>query len=159
LAIDFLGELPEPVIERLAARTRVALYSDGEEVIRQGEPGSELFIVRRGEVVVLVGKDGKRPVEVARLGPGKFFGEMSLMTGEARTATVVTDGTCELFVVGHAEIREMLESEPELAQHFAEVLAGRRLELGEQASDAGDEEEASAQTSVLLSRIKSFFSL
>ena len=158
-AIDFLAELPEPVIERLAARTRVALYSDGEDIIRQGEPGSELFIVRRGEVVVLVSKDGKRPVEVARLGPGKFFGEMSLMTGEARTATVVADGTCELFVVGQDEIRDILESQPDLALHFAEVLAGRRAELGERAGDADDEEEASAQTSVLLSRIKSFFSL
>ena len=158
-AIDFLAELPEPAIERLAERTRVALYSDGEDVIRQGEPGSELFIVRRGEVVVLVGMDGKRAVEVARLGPGKFFGEMSLMTGETRTATVVADGSCELFVVGHDEIREILEAHPHLAEHFAEVLAGRRAELGERASDAGDEDEASAQTSVLLSRIKSFFSL
>ena len=158
-AIDFLAELPEPAIERLAARTRVALYSDGEEIIRQGEPGSELFIVRKGEVLVLVGKDGRRPAEVARLGRGKFFGEMSLLTGETRSATVVANGSCELFVVGHDEMREILEAHPHLAEHFAAELAGRRAELGERASAAGDEEEASAQTSVLLSRIKSFFSL
>ncbi|HEY3236604.1 MAG TPA: mechanosensitive ion channel family protein, partial [Polyangiaceae bacterium] len=96
--VDFLEPLPPRALRELAERAAVRLYNQGEVIIRQGESGDELFLVEHGEVCVNI--EGKRgPVEVARLGPGNFFGEMSLMTGEPRSATVLAAVECELIVV------------------------------------------------------------
>ena len=63
-------------------------YAAGETIVRQGDSGRSLFVVVRGEASVrLAGTDG----EVARLRNGDVFGEMSLLTGEPRTATVLAD--------------------------------------------------------------------
>jgi small-conductance mechanosensitive channel len=159
-AIDFLADMPSAALDRLAETTRVALYSAGEEIIRQGDDGDELFIVHRGEVAILVGADVRRATEVARLGAGKFFGEMSLMTGEKRTATVVAAGPCELYVIGRAELREILEMDPKLPEHIADVLARRKAQLEERSAKGADvAAKIESESSVLLSRIKSFFSL
>jgi CRP-like cAMP-binding protein len=90
--VGFL-ELPEgKALEQLARLVRHHFYGTGEAIIRQGEPGAELFLVRHGEVVVSLERDGHEEVEVARMGPGDFFGEMSLLTGEPRSATVRAGG-------------------------------------------------------------------
>jgi len=158
--VDFLDLLPEETIAKLAALTEVRLYAQGEEVIRQGEEGDELFIIERGHVAVLLAKDKRRVVEVAQLGSGKFFGEMSLMTGEARSATVRALEECELVVVGHTAFKEVLMAAPELAERISEVLAKRQAQLDERASNpsvvTGQE---TARSGVLLKRIRDFFSL
>jgi small-conductance mechanosensitive channel/CRP-like cAMP-binding protein len=153
--IDFLAALPEDVMDHLVERTRVALFSDGENVIEQGDDGDALFIVNEGEVAVIVNK-----TEVARLGPGKFFGEMSLLTGEKRTATVAARGPAQLFVISSDHMRELLEEDPTLAEHLAEVLARRKAQLEEQKTGSPpSKKEEQAESNLLLSRIRSFFSL
>jgi len=153
--IDFLAELPGEAMDRLVTGARVALYSDGENVIEQGDQGDELFIVNEGDVAILVNK-----TEVARLGSGKFFGEMSLLTGEKRTATVAARGPAQLFVIGNRVMKELLEDDPQIAEHLAEVLARRKAQLEEQKTGSPPTKKAEeAESSVLLSRIRSFFSL
>ncbi len=153
--IDFLAALPEEVMDHLVERTRVALYSDGENVIEQGEEGDELFIVNEGEVAIIVNK-----TEVARLGKGKFFGEMSLLTGEKRTATVAARGAAQLFRISSDDMRDILEKDPSLAEHLAEVLARRKAQLEEQKTgNPPSKKEEQAESNILLSRIRSFFSL
>ncbi len=75
-------------------------YMPGEIVIREGDIGHELFLVSDGEVKVE--RDG---AEVARLGPGEFFGELALMSGERRNATVVAADALETYVLGEDEFR------------------------------------------------------
>src|SRR5262249_56196495 len=82
--VGVLSGLDETDRATLAAAMRPALFTEGEEIIREGDPGDSLFIIQRGHVEVLSG-DGRR--DVARLGPGDVFGEMSLMTGDRRNAT------------------------------------------------------------------------
>jgi CRP-like cAMP-binding protein len=85
---------------------------------------------------------------------------MSLLTGEKRTATVAARGAAQLFVVGSADMKEILESDPSLAEHLAEVLARRKAQLEEQKTGTPpSKNEEQAESSVLLSRIRSFFSL
>ncbi len=158
--VAFLAALSGPVVRQLAEHTEIRRFTAGETVIVQGDAGDELFIVRRGEVAVVVSRDG-REAEVARLGPGKFFGEMSLMTGEARSATVRALEECELLVVGHAAFESILLAYPETAERVGKALAKRQAQLEARASLVPDA-AGSAQSdreNALLSRIRSFFKL
>ena len=138
--------------------SRLCLYDADEEIIRQGDQGSELFIIRTGEAVVLVQSGDNAPIEVARMGPGGVFGEMSLITGEGRNATVRTVSSAEVLVIGHDAFGEVLERNPELAQRVSDVLANRQaeIELAQTASQRFDKPRDSGE---LLDKIRNFFSL
>jgi small-conductance mechanosensitive channel/CRP-like cAMP-binding protein len=156
--VDFLRDLTEAQLDALAARTVRRMYTTGETIVRQGDAGAEMFVVEAGEVVVLV----EKPVEgeVARLGAGKFFGEMSLMAGEPRNATVRAAGPCALLVIDHAAFRTLLESAFGLAEQVSRVIAERQAALDAQASAAPVSARSVAErSSLLLDRIRRFFSL
>src|SRR5262249_54647790 len=80
--IDLFGGIERGELLALAARARKQPFMPGEVVIRQGDPGDTMFVVREGEVSVRVKSDGG-DTEAARLTAGSFFGEMSLLTGAA----------------------------------------------------------------------------
>jgi small-conductance mechanosensitive channel/CRP-like cAMP-binding protein len=139
---------------RIAAASREHLFTSGEQIVRQGDPGQELYVIVSGEVGVLA--DG---VEVARLGPGGFFGEMSLLTGEPRAATVVAIRDVRALTVSPEAIRPDLEGDGDVGPRLGTVLAQRQMELeaaAEQHREApqrGLEERASK----VLERIRAFF--
>ncbi|WP_437561997.1 cyclic nucleotide-binding domain-containing protein [Sorangium sp. So ce542] len=158
--VDFIAALPPPLLDRLATLSKTCSYMTGEVVIRQGAAGHELFIVQSGEVSVIVGREGGSTAEVARLGPGKFFGEMSLMTGEPRSATIQAVSDCELVKVDKEAFQEILAAAPGIAEKITEVLVARQSALDENVSvrraRAGAEE---AKTTALLEKIRQFFSV
>ncbi|MCX4243558.1 mechanosensitive ion channel family protein [Paraliomyxa miuraensis] len=165
--VDICRALQQEQQEQLAQATELRPYAPGELVIRQGEHGDELFIVLRGQVVVTVDEKHHTPrgdsVEVARLGPGSFFGEMSLMTGAPRNANVRTLVDTELLVVGKAALAPILDASPELAERISEALATRQQEIDSASSKSaarkvgdGVDGERSGQ---LLGKIREFFSL
>ena len=160
--VDFLKDLPDGAIHTLAEMSETRLYDQAETIIRQGDQGEELFIVRRGEVAVMLEENGQGRVEVARLGPGKFFGEMSLMTGEERRATVRTVNESEVLVVGKDAFSKVFDSYPDLVQHVCDVLAEREERLAEirqSDSQRPPSMHGAENKQVLLSRIRDFFSL
>jgi small-conductance mechanosensitive channel/CRP-like cAMP-binding protein len=157
--VDFLDALRDEAIRELAELTDIRLFTAGEPIIMQGEKGDELFIVRSGEVAVVLEKDGQE-TEVARLGPGKFFGEMSLMTGERRSATVRALVECEMLVIGHEAFKSILLAHPNAAEHVSRSLSRRQGQLDERASALPEAHEPEAdRESALLTRIRSFFKL
>jgi CRP-like cAMP-binding protein len=160
--VDFLRSLDDEQLDELASSCRERPYAPRETIIAQGDEGDELFIVQRGQVEVLLDADGES-VEVARLGPGSFFGEMSLMTGQPRMATVRTLRETQVLVVSKAAFAKVLDVSPELAERITDVLASRRAQL-----DSASSKHSAAQTTTkvneasrneLLHRIKEFFSL
>ncbi len=90
-AVSVLASLPEDAHSDLAAGAEERLFADGEVVVREGEPGASMFIVTRGRVGITVGTERR---EVAVTETGGYFGEMSLLTGATRTATVIARGDC-----------------------------------------------------------------
>lgn len=162
-AVDFLAALPPDEVDKLARAAASHLYAGGETIVRKGETDSELFIVQTGEVAVLVAGAGGVKREVARLGPGKFFGEMALVTGEPRTADVVAKVDSDLLVVSHGAFHATLAAHPELAETVSRVIAERQTKLQEHAtrrsSVTSEAEGLDDATSELLGRIKKFFSL
>jgi small-conductance mechanosensitive channel/CRP-like cAMP-binding protein len=162
LRVDFLRLLPEESLDRLASLSRTLPFMPGEPVIRQGNPGSELYIVQRGELAVDVGRDETHSVaELARLGPGEFFGEMSLMTGESRSATVRAFTECEIVEVSKEAFQTVIASEPRFVEAITRVLAERQSKIEEnltaRAKRSKTMDEASSQA--LLDKIRKFFQL
>lgn len=159
--VDFLRALPKEARHVLAENASTRMYAPGELVIRKGDEGSELFIVRSGCVAVEIGA-GLSQKEVARLHVGQFFGEMSLMTGAKRTASVRAVEETELLVIDKLALRGVLEDAPDLAETISRILAERSQELEEEAASmsASDKKRTvERETTVLLDRIKRFFSL
>jgi small-conductance mechanosensitive channel len=159
-AVDFLAPLGPEALLALASRVRTYDYGRGESIVRAGETGSDLFLVERGQVSVTL-ETGGQPREIARLGPGDFFGEMSLMTGEARRATVVAVGDVAAVCVDRDSFREVLSRNPRVVEEMSRVLAQRQVALDlEAAAGARDPEQAVARRShALLGIIKNLFRL
>ena len=155
--VDVFRALDAGKIDRLSRRMRMIMYGPGEVVLRQGDPGDSLYVVRAGSVAVQVGADGARK-EVATLTAGQFFGEMSLMTGESRAATVVAKTDCECYIVDKESFREVLDERPELAGVISEILSHRQIALGGVTVDAVTN-QAVMQKNQLRSKIASFFGI
>jgi small-conductance mechanosensitive channel len=161
--VDFCAKLTDAQIDELARATRTRLFAPGEIVIREGARGEELFIVERGELAVSVAAGGNgRSVEVARLKSGGFFGEMSVMTGEPRSATVRAVGECTLLVVGKAGFQSLLDASPQTAELISEALAARQEQLDSASSKPSAPivlDGNGDRSHQLLGRIRDFFSL
>lgn len=160
--IPLFEPLSHELVHELAAHTERRLYAPGEVVIQQGDYGQELFVVERGNVQVMIDRHGGME-RVATLGPRDFFGEMGLLTGEQRRATIRTESEVELLVVSKEALQPILAEFPSLADAISEVLAERELKLQSSARTEGTgkrgqggKEERPAE---LLARIRSFFSL
>lgn len=158
--VDLLEPLGPEERERLADQLRYAPFAAGEAVTHEGDQDDGLYMLVKGEAAVRIGTGGSAR-EVARLEPGQFFGEMSLMTGEVRSATVVAVTDLECYRLDKTAFEALLRERPQLADRVAELLAARRealISVRDQASEARNRRLATAQQD-LLGRIKSFFSL
>jgi CRP-like cAMP-binding protein len=128
------------------------LYGDGEPIVLQGESGSSAYVVCDGAVRVLL-EPGSR--EVATLGAGQYFGEMSLLTGEARTATVRAKGDCQVLEIMAEDFRRLLVQNPSTLERIAATVAERRAGLAK-AREAMVEATPHEAASSLLGRIRQF---
>jgi small-conductance mechanosensitive channel/CRP-like cAMP-binding protein len=158
--VSFFAPLSPTDRQSLARGMRHEVFGPGEVIIRAGEPGASLYLLRSGDVSVKIGVDGLER-EVAILEPGKFFGEMSLMTGAPRTATVVAKHDAECYVVDKGMFEEIVRHNPELLSEIGRLLHDRQMELEGTRDDLSAEAHATraAAQNAFLSRVKSFFGL
>jgi small-conductance mechanosensitive channel len=164
--VDFLSVIDAELRRELADRSTTRLFSAGEVVVRQGDESSELFIVMRGEVSVVLDGEKASPSsterEVSRLAAGQFFGEMAMVTGERRKATVKATAETELLVLSRSAFEEVLHKAPEVAEALSVVLAKRQVELAHHEDSISQEEqknEVQRESNVLFKKIKKLFSL
>lgn len=127
-AVDFLAGLSPEELDRLAAAAMPRVYLRGEPVVREGEAGAEFFCIERGSAGVSVTTDG-RAHEVATLSEGQYFGEMSLLTGEPRAASVTAASELHVLVIGKPIMQQLLAANPALAERLAQPLAARQTAL------------------------------
>jgi CRP-like cAMP-binding protein len=158
--IDLFSNLTEPDLRILAQGMRAVKFAAGEPIIREGEPGDSLFVIAEGDVLVALGDLGRHH-SIVTLHAGDFFGEMSLVTGEARNATCSarTDAVC--YVIDHAALQPLLRERPQLAEHLSAVLAARQATLERKEGELSARAAARSTESQnrLLARIRSFFDL
>jgi CRP/FNR family transcriptional regulator, cyclic AMP receptor protein len=107
-------------LRRIAALAVERGVPDGTELIREGEPGTEFFVVVDGEIDVR--RKGRR---VARLGPGSYVGEIALLSRSPRTATVVAATPLRVLTIAGRDFVQLLDTMPELWLKVARTLADR----------------------------------
>jgi hypothetical protein len=109
------GEDLYPVAEIASSES----IDEGVDVVKQGEPSDDLYVVIEGSLSVV--KDG---AVVGVLGAGKAFGELGVLDGEARSATVRSDSSCRVLRIPRSELEALLDESPELAKGIIKVLLG-----------------------------------
>ncbi len=101
-------------------------YEDGEIIFDEGDEGIDLYVVQSGHVQISRSGAGGRRV-VAKLGPGEFFGEMSVVLGESRSARAIAVGTTELLEIDGETLEGMCLERPEIAIRLIKRLASRLI--------------------------------
>jgi len=127
LALRQVSLLSGLSLERLQAVDRVAReaeYVTGEVIVREGEPGDELYLLVEGTVEVRR-QTGEGEVRLDTLGAGAYFGEMAVLDGSPRSATVVATSDVRALVLDGVRLRELVLEMPELAFDLLRVLAER----------------------------------
>ena len=160
-AVELFNGLSLEEVKKLARALHSIPFAPGEVLTRQGAEAHWLYIILSGTVSVRVRRD-EIEQEIAQLGSGQFFGEMGLLTGEARTATVVAIDEVECYRLGKQAFQEMVTERPELANDVASELARRRLGLSaaQENLDAQARHEREGQAARdLLNKIRSFFGI
>jgi small-conductance mechanosensitive channel/CRP-like cAMP-binding protein len=140
----------------LLAMARSCLYGTGEVIVREGAAGSSMFVIVDGEAAVTL-KATANPV--ARLHEGDFFGEMSLLTGDPRTATVSAATDCHVIEITADRFRAFVMTEPVAADIICTAVAGRRAELEQHRSAASGTRQPSEPPRSLMARMRQFLRL
>jgi len=154
-AVDIFAPLSPDETTMLAQAAVSHVFAPGETVIRAGDPGSSMFVVHKGKVQVQVNENG-RPRTVATLNEGDFFGEMALFTGEPRTANVLALEETEVLEIGHAAMKRVFDTNPDLVESLSFIMSERRQGLASQTDLSATTSDSSAG---ILSAIKRFFGL
>jgi small-conductance mechanosensitive channel/CRP-like cAMP-binding protein len=148
--------LDADALRDLATIGTESLYGPGEVVVMAGEIGATMHVLFEGEVAVQSPLERR---ELLRLGPGEFFGEMSVVTGAPRAATVVTTAPTRTFVIDEPQFKTILERHPQVADALGEILASRQADLTQLVEQKPTDSARNRQLkSLIMERIKGLFS-
>ncbi len=158
--IDFLSVLSPDNLETVARESAIQVYMPGEVVVRQGDVGREFFFILDGDAEVRRG-EGEAGTTVAALNPVQLFGEMALLTGEPRSATIVARTRLEVLVISKEVLARPIMDNPVLAERIGGILAERKAEMASQQERSSRRGEPAAdlaeQSKTFGSRIRKFF--
>jgi thioredoxin reductase (NADPH) len=122
-------EAPSETLEREVERMKVRRFLAGQTIIREGDPADSFFVLTRGAASVRQnGPDGER--EIATLKPGDFFGEIGLLTGTPRHATVRATAPTEVLELDAEGFRELVESSQATKEHLQASMQERLAKAG-----------------------------
>jgi small-conductance mechanosensitive channel/CRP-like cAMP-binding protein len=160
--IDMFRQLTGEDRLRLAEGMRPAPFGRGEIITRQDSAAHWLYVLTKGEVEVRVRGEGSVEKLVTRMGAPNVFGEMGVMTGERRTASVVAATEVECYRIDKEVFKSVLRNRPEMVEIISQVMARRRVELAgvREGLDAdAKKRRITEERSRLLESIQTFFGL
>jgi CRP-like cAMP-binding protein len=158
--IAIFAIMDEEHLARIALAMQKREFGEKEAIVSQGEEGSSLFIIEEGLVNVLV-KDAKgRNKWLAHIRPGGFFGEMALLTGEPRTASVQAETEVICYEIDKEILLPIFQENPDLLEKISEKMATRKVQL-RKAKKAGAEpaEVEQKESTSLLQKMRHFFGI
>jgi small-conductance mechanosensitive channel/CRP-like cAMP-binding protein len=154
--VQIFATLPADERAHLAAAVRESLYAAGESIVREGDAGTSMFVVARGEMVVTIDPAAR---EVARLGPGDFFGEMSLLTGAPRTASVTAVTDAEVLEITADAFRQFVLANPTAVEGIGRAVADRAVALEEHRASGAAVPSGGEESNRFLARVRRFLGL
>jgi CRP-like cAMP-binding protein/small-conductance mechanosensitive channel len=161
--VDLFLQMNEAELRALAEKLRYSPFSKGNIIARQGDQNSYwLYVIINGEAEVYIETDNGKRRTLRTLGRGNFFGEMGLMTGAPRSASVIAKSDVECYRIDKEVVEEILRARPSIADEISHLLVARRAELEAAMHNldaTGPYKDLSAQHNEILATIKRFFSL
>jgi sigma-B regulation protein RsbU (phosphoserine phosphatase) len=123
--IDFFSELPDEELDRIMAQLEVVNLKSGEILFREGDPGEHMYIVMSGDLEILMAPNTDNELILNRVPQGEYIGEMSLVTGAPRTASVRAHGDVVLLSMSRTQLMDLLHQHPQMASTMVTVLSHR----------------------------------
>jgi small-conductance mechanosensitive channel/CRP-like cAMP-binding protein len=159
--VDLLAPLSEEERNFVAERLQYAPFARGDIMTKQGSIAHWLYVIAFGEAEVRFEQPGRAPRVIGTVRPGQFFGEMGLLAGESRNATVVAKTDVECYRLDRASFQALLLARPELANEVSKVVAARKPELDTARAEAAEAMAHPPEPAqpALLERIQRFFGL
>ncbi|HTS23525.1 MAG TPA: mechanosensitive ion channel family protein [Casimicrobiaceae bacterium] len=162
-SLELFAPLTDDETYALATQLRIAPLAPGDVVTRQGEPSDSLYILARGVVAIFRdGEHGKGRKLLAKLTAPAFFGEMGLLTGQARTATIIAESEVLCYGLDKSGFEAIIQARPELAEAMSRTVAARQAANDATLASLSAEARAQAtgtRASELVRRIRQFFGL
>jgi CRP/FNR family cyclic AMP-dependent transcriptional regulator len=124
-AVPFFTQLSDRELDVVRAVATEKGYPKNAVVLTEGEMGDSLFMIQSGKVKVFIGDEDGREITLKILGPGDFFGEMSMIDKQPRSASVTTIEAAAFLVLSHAAFERCVEEAPRIANMVMRVLAQR----------------------------------
>jgi small-conductance mechanosensitive channel/CRP-like cAMP-binding protein len=157
--VDFLRDLRDEELQLLLQGVTLLKFGAGETIVREGDPGDSLYIIRSGEVEVAAQANGAHEVHLRNLARPAFFGEMALMTGEPRNATIRARTDAELLELSREGFIELFKSHPASATKIGEIIALRMSERRESLAAASLRDNSRSHAGWLVEKISAVFNL
>jgi small-conductance mechanosensitive channel/CRP-like cAMP-binding protein len=154
--VEILAALTDEQRVELAAVSRPLLYAAGEAIVAEGDAGDSMFVLARGEAAVTL---SQTEGVVATLRAGAFFGEMSLLTGDARSATVSAVTDCELIEVSADAFRRVVLTDAAIVDRVAAAVEARRAELERHRASRATDGAAAETPQTFVNRVRRFLRL
>lgn len=143
--IPLFAKLPPGERAELETLLRIQEYPANRPIVWLGEQGEDFFIVKHGKVVVSCPDEAGKEVVLGHLGPGQFFGEISLLDGGPRTATVRTAVDSSMLVLSRQDFLQFLTKHPDAAIYMLGILGKRQRDTNEKLRGIRNANEAIAQ--------------
>jgi CRP-like cAMP-binding protein len=159
--VDLLAPLSDEEKNFVADRLQYAPFARGDVITKQGSVAHWLYVIAFGEAEVRFEQPGRAPRVLGMVRAGQFFGEMGLLAGESRNATVVAKTDVECYRLDRASFQALLLARPELADEVSKVVAARKPDLEMARSEAAQAQASPTEPvePALLERIQRFFGL
>ncbi len=154
--IGVLEAVGADLLRQVAAESPERVFAIGEPVIRQHEAGASMFVILSGRVEVTADGPSGPAVRLAELTAGEYFGEMSLMTGAPRVATVTATEETRVIEVSKEVFRRVLEARPELVDALSKAL---QIRMAERAEAVAGTPTSPPEVQDIFRKIRDFFSL
>jgi CRP/FNR family cyclic AMP-dependent transcriptional regulator len=135
--IPLFADIDAAELAELERRTKVKRYRKRTVIIEEGDESSTLYLLLSGRAKVYVEDDAGKELVVRELGPGDHFGELALLGGSSRTASVMSVEDCEVRLLSGSDFQGALTARPQLALHLVRNLARQVARLTDKLRDFG----------------------
>jgi CRP-like cAMP-binding protein len=156
--VDIFAPLSDEETEKLTDAAHLRVFAPDEAIVQKDQPGGSMFVIHKGSVVIeTIDDKGKKQI-VGTLREGDFFGEMGLLTGEPRSATVIAKEETQVLQIGKFCLKPILDNNPALINTLGKIIEERR-EMLAQKEQHHDKAKVGEQDKTVFKSIRKFFGL